>query len=78
MQIHKTKKLVELLSIKIKSLDKRIKYELLPNDNKLIELANQKRLSQDFIEEAQKLRDQLDGQIQEAYSIISKIRTKFT
>ena len=78
LQTKNTKHLAQQLSEIIKNLDNKIKFELLPEDNKLIELANQKQLNQDFINEALKLRNQLDGQVQAAYSIISKIRTKFT
>ena len=78
LQTRNTKVLSVQLSNILKDLDNRVKYELLPEDNKLVEFTNRQQLNEEFIKEALNLRQQLDRNIQAAYSIIAKIKTKLT
>lgn len=73
-----TLRLSKKLTTTIQEIDKRIKYEVLPLENMLLDLHQKGELTVEHLGDVGIFKLKLDGLFQEAYSIISKIKTSLT
>lgn len=73
-----TKKLAIRLNNILVSIDKRIKTDLLPLDQEILGRSNNGTITDQFIHTVIKTKSDLEADIQEAYSLISQIKTKLT
>jgi hypothetical protein len=78
LQIGRTRKVALELNAVITSLDNLIKLQILPRESEIVERANKGTLTQEFILESGQIKVQADAILQNAYSLISRIRTALT
>jgi dsDNA-binding SOS-regulon protein len=78
LQIGQTIKLAAQLLNTIMKINELILFQLLPQENEILECSQQNILSQDFITEIATLKLHLDSLIRESYSFIAQIKTALT
>jgi hypothetical protein len=75
LNTRKTKHLAKNLNRVINDLDETLKFKLLPRESMIIELSNAGRLTEKYMLETAQLKMDFDSFLQEAYSLIAKIKT---
>jgi hypothetical protein len=78
LQTGRTIKLANQLVDTIKEIDELIRFQVLPQESAILELARINFISQDIIVKIGILKLHLDSLIQSSYSLISKIKTALT
>jgi hypothetical protein len=71
----KTRKFFKELNETIKLIDLKIKTQLLPMDNEILDRAKVNKLTPEFLMQFGQVKLGLDGLVQKSYSLISKIKT---
>lgn len=75
LKMWQTRKLAKELSETIKSIDEIIKTRLLPMENEILERSKAGMLTLEFMTQVGQVKLGLDGLVQKAHSLISKIKT---
>jgi len=78
LQIRKTKRLAKELSDVIRSLDRLIKFELLPRESDIVDRSNNGTLTIDIMLDAGRIKLQIDALLQGAHSLVAQIKTALT
>ena len=78
LKTRKTRQLAKELSQVILTLDKLIKFELLPRESEIIGRSNAGVLTEKFLIETGEKKLQIDSLLQKAYSLLSQIKTSLT
>lgn len=73
-----TRRLADHLAETIKSIDKLVKFQMLPQESGVLDLAQAGPLPEKFIIEVMNTKMKFDALVQEAHSIISRIKTALT
>jgi len=78
LKTRKTRRLAKDLSQVISTLDKLLKYELLPRESEIIGRLNAGVLTENYLLETGQIKLQIDSLLQKAYSLLSQIKTSLT
>ncbi len=78
LSIKSTKLLAQELSLLINSIDKLIKFELLPMENEILVRSMNDALDINYVKKVSEEKLKVDSQLQKAYSLISQIKTTLT
>jgi hypothetical protein len=73
--VGKARKLAKELDGIVQSIDRLVKYELLPREVEIVGRANAKTLTEAYLMEALALKVRIDDLLQQAYSTIAKVKT---
>ena len=74
LQTGKTKKLSRELGATLNEIDKLTKYQILPRESDVVDRANRRALTQEFMLECGAIKVQADDLLQKSYSLIAQIR----
>lgn len=78
LRVRKTKRFAEDLGQVIVTLDKLLKFELLPRESEIIGRANAGTLTDKYMVESAQTKMQIDSLLQKAYSLVAQIKTSMT
>ena len=78
LRTRKSKKLANELTEVILTLDRVIKFEILPKESEIVDRSNRGALSTNFVRDAGQLKLQVDSLLQRAYSLEAQIKTSLT
>lgn len=74
LQTGQIKKLARELATTLKAIDKLIKFQILPRESEVVERANRRILTQEFMLECGAIKLEADDLLQKSYSLIAQIR----
>ncbi len=78
LQIRETKRLSNELGEAILSIDGLIKFQLLPMESNIVDLSSKRKLTNEHMLNAAKLKVELDSLLQLAYSLVAQIKASLT
>jgi len=78
LRVRNARNEVDVLKSIIVELNNRLKFELLPLDHEILKRAQTQRIDEAFIRQVGETKLSMEAQVRECYSLLAKIKTKYT